>query len=156
MVVACFASNIARLQTIGNIAAASGRYLATLGRSLNDMVASAKASGYLLNNFDVIPPHDLGYLPPEEVLILATGSQGETNAALSRLAHGTHPELELEPLDRVIFSSKTIPGNETAIQQLTDSLRNLGVEVIEASTANCPFMLLATPALQNYNACING
>ena len=138
VVVACFASNVARLQTIGNIAAASGRYLATLGRSLNDMVASAKASGYLLENFDVIPPHDLGYLPPEEVLILATGSQGEANAALNRLAHGTHPELELEPLDRVIFSSKTIPGNESAIRQLTDALRDLDVEVIEGANSQLP------------------
>lgn len=138
VVVACFASNLARLQTIGDLAAAHGRFLAILGRSLNDMVASAKASGYLLNNFDVIPTHDIGYLPPEEVLIIATGSQGEPNAALHRLARGTHPELELEPLDRVIFSSKTIPGNEQSIQHLTDALRELGVHVIDHNNSELP------------------
>ncbi|NCF34461.1 MAG: MBL fold metallo-hydrolase [Proteobacteria bacterium] len=138
VVVACFASNIARLQTIGNAAAASGRYLAILGRSLIDMVASAKASGYLLENFDVIPTHDIGYLPPEEILIVATGSQGEPNAALNRLARGTHPELELDPLDRVVFSSKTIPGNELAIQQLFESLRARGVDVVEDAISQFP------------------
>ena len=73
--IGCFASNIARLQTLGRVAAASGRYLCLLGRSLIAMTAAAKACGYLKENFDPIPPSDLGYLPAEEVLILATGSQ---------------------------------------------------------------------------------
>ena len=82
VVVACFASNVARLQTIGNIATLWRTHLAVLGRSLNDMIASAKVCGYLQENFNVVPAHDIGYLPPHEVLIIATGSQGESAAAL--------------------------------------------------------------------------
>jgi ribonuclease J len=153
VVVACFASNIARLQSIGDLAASNGRHLAILGRSLNDMVTSAKACGYLHENFNVVPAHDIGYLPPHEVLIVATGSQGEPGAALNRLAQGTHRELELEPQDRVIFSSKTIPGNELAIEHLVDALRARSVEVIESWNkciaglqAHSPSRFMASPS----------
>ena len=148
VVVACFASNIARLQTIGDLAHSSGRHLAVLGRSLNDMIASAKACGYLQENFNVVPAHDIGYLPPQEVLIIATGSQGESAAALNRLAQGTHPELELEPYDRVIFSSKTIPGNELAIEQLVSALRSRRVEVIDHSNTQLPIHASGHPCVE--------
>ena len=148
VVVACFASNIARLQTIGDLAHSSGRHLAVLGRSLNDMIASAKVCGYLQDNFNVVPAHDIGYLPPHEVLIIATGSQGESAAALNRLAQGTHPELELEPYDRVIFSSKTIPGNELAIEQLVSALRSRRVEVIDHSNTQLPIHASGHPCVE--------
>ena len=148
VVVACFASNIARLQSIGDLAASNGRHLAILGRSLNEMVKSAKACGYLNENFNVVPAHDIGYLPPQEVLIVATGSQGEPGAALNRLAQGTHRELELEPQDRVVFSSKTIPGNELAIERLVGALRARSIEVIDHSNTQLPIHASGHPCKQ--------
>ena len=136
--VGCFASNIARLQTMGRIATATGRYLCLQGRSLIAMTAAAKSCGYLSRDFDPIPPSDLGYLPPDEVMILATGSQGEPGAALTRLAANRHPTLELAPGDRVIFSAKAIPGNEARIAAMETGLRGLGVEVIHADQSNLP------------------
>jgi len=130
--VGCFASNIARLQTLGQVASESGRYLCLLGRSLVSMTAAAKACGYLAKDFDPIPPNDLGYLPPQEVMILATGSQGEPNAALTRLAANRHPTLELTQGDRVIYSAKAIPGNEQRIAAMGASFAAAGVDVIHA------------------------
>ena len=136
--IGCFASNIARLQTLGHVARASGRYLCLLGRSLISMTAAAKACGYLDTDFDPIPPNDLGYLPPKEVLILATGSQGEPGAALTRLAANRHPTLELTTGDRVIYSAKTIPGNEPKIAAKGEKFAAAGVEVIHADQSNLP------------------
>ena len=102
------------------------------------MTAAAKSCGYLSRDFDPIPPSDLGYLPPDEVMILATGSQGEPGAALTRLAANRHPTLELAPGDRVIFSAKAIPGNEARIAAMETGLRGLGVEVIHADQSNLP------------------
>lgn len=136
--VGCFASNIARLQTLGCIASDTGRYLCLQGRSLISMTTAAKSCGYLSQDFDPIPPDDLGYLPPHEVMILATGSQGEPGAALTRLASNRHPTLELATGDRVIFSAKAIPGNEARIAAMETGLRRLGVEVIHADQSNLP------------------
>ena len=136
--IGCFASNIARLQTLGRIASESGRYLCLLGRSLLSMTAAAKACGYLSENFDPIPPNDLGYLPPREVMILATGSQGEPGAALPRLAANRHPTLELDRGDRVIYSAKAIPGNEQRIAAMGASFKAAGIEVIHADQSNLP------------------
>ena len=136
--IGCFASNIARLQTLGHVAAASGRYLCLLGRSLISMTAAAKACGYLDEGFDPIPPSDLGYLPPNEVLILATGSQGEPGAALTRLAANRHPTLELTRGYRVIYSAKAIPGNEPKIAAMGECFNTAGVEVIHADQSNLP------------------
>ena len=136
--IGCFASNIARLQTLGHVARASGRYLCLLGRSLISMTAAAKACGYLAEDFDPIPPHDLGYLPPNEVMILATGSQGEPGAALTRLAAGRHPTLELVSGDRVIYSAKAIPGNEGKIAAMGAQFTAAGVDVVHADQSNLP------------------
>jgi ribonuclease J len=136
--IGCFASNIARLQTLGKVASASGRYLCLLGRSLISMTAAAKACGYLAEDFDPISPHDLGYLPPHEVMILATGSQGEPGAALTRLAANRHPTLELTPGDRVIYSAKAIPGNEAKIAAMGASFTAAGIDVVHADQSNLP------------------
>ncbi len=136
--IGCFASNIARLQTLGRVASASGRYLCLLGRSLLAMTAAAKACGYLAEDFEPIPPNDLGYLPADEVMILATGSQGEPGAALTRLAANRHPILELDQGDRVIFSAKAIPGNETRIAAMEAGFAASGVEVVHAHRSNLP------------------
>ena len=132
VVVACFASNLARLQTLGDIANKTGRYIGVLGRSLHEMIRSAKACGYLDANFDPVPTHDLGYLPPADVMIIATGSQGEPRAALQRLARGRHPDLELEAGDKVIFSAKTIPGNEAGVARVLRGLERSGIGVVHA------------------------
>ena len=96
----------------------------------------------------VTEPAHLGYLPRAEVLAVATGSQGEPFAVLRRLASGTHPHLELEAGDRVIFSSRAIPGNEEAIQTLIDSLTAMGVEVVTSETAALPIHASGHPAAE--------
>lgn len=133
VVIACFASNIARLQTLGNVAHVSGRYLGLLGRSLHNMTSCAKAAGYLLNNFVPVNSNDLGYLLPAETLMVATGSQGELNAALHRLAMDTHPDVSLAAGDHVIFSAKTIPGNEADVERLISAFEARQIRVTHAS-----------------------
>ncbi len=134
VVVCCFGSNVARLQTLARIAAESGRHMGLLGRSLHNMVAAARATGYWPLENKLIEPAHIGYLPANELLAVATGSQGEPRTALSRLAGGYHGDLDLEPGDRVIFSSRTIPGNEVAVQKVTERLISRGIEVITAES----------------------
>ena len=99
------------------------------------MARCAKQTGLLPSNFQPIHSEHLGYLPPAEVLAVATGSQGEWGAALHRLMMQTHPDLKLEAGDTVILSSKTIPGNEAAVSRLVEGLRVRGIEVISAETS---------------------
>lgn len=133
VVIACFASNIARLQTLGNVAHMSGRYLGLLGRSLHNMMSCAKAAGYLQENFMPVNNADLGYLLPAETLIVATGSQGELNAALHRLAMDSHADISLAAGDHVIFSAKTIPGNEAEVERLINAFQARHIRVTHAS-----------------------
>lgn len=132
VVVACFASNIARLQTLGNVAHVAGRHLGLLGRSLLRMVSSARAAGYLKENFNVLDNFDLGYLLPNELLAIATGSQGEMNAALHRMVADNHPDVNLAAGDHVIFSAKTIPGNEAEVKGLVQAFESRGIKVTHA------------------------
>ena len=132
VVVGCFSSNVARLQTLGNIARVSGRYLGLLGRSIKRMVTCARSAGYLQENFNVVDSYDMGYLLPGEMLCVATGSQGETGAALSRLAADTHPDMNLAAGDHVVFSAKTIPGNEAGVQGLVRAFEERGIRVTHA------------------------
>lgn len=118
VVVSCFASNVARLQTLGHVAYKSQRYIGLLGRSLDNMVSCARGAGYLEQHFQAVDASHLGYLPPAEVLAIATGSQGERGAALHRLALDSHPHMNLSAGDHVIFSAKTIPGNEADVARL--------------------------------------
>lgn len=152
VIVACFGSNIARLHTLANVARATGRYMGLLGRSLINMSGAAKAAGVWNADDHLINPSHLGYLPREEVLAVATGSQGEPRTALRRMAMGTHPDVELEPGDRVIFSARAIPGNEEAIEALIVSLKELGVEVITAEAADLPIHASGHPAQDELRA----
>ncbi|SFR42584.1 ribonuclease J [Marinobacter daqiaonensis] len=152
VIVACFGSNIARLHTLANVARATGRYMGLLGRSLINMSGAAKAAGVWNADDHLIPPAHLGYLPRAEVLAVATGSQGEPRTALRRMAAGTHPDIELEPGDRVIFSARAIPGNEDAIEALIASLREQGVEVITAEDADLPIHASGHPAQDELRA----
>ncbi|PMR71826.1 ribonuclease J [Billgrantia endophytica] len=127
VVVTCFASNLARVLAIALAAESCGRRVSLMGRAMERMVGVARGLGYLGDMPPLVPVRDLGYLPPEEVLVIATGSQGEPRAALSRLANGRHPSLELLAEDTVIFSTKAIPGNEPQIERLKRALKRLNV-----------------------------
>lgn len=131
VIVSCFASNIARVLAIGRAAYQCGRRVSLMGRSMERMVGVARGLGYLDDFPAVVPAHDLGYLPPDEVVVIATGSQGEPRAALQRLAQGRHPHVDLQPGDNVIFSAKAIPGNERPIEQLKKRLQQLGVKLFD-------------------------
>lgn len=131
VIVSCFASNLDRVLAIGLAAQRCGRRVSLMGRSMERMVGVARGLGYLDELPPLVPVRDLGYLPPEEVLVIATGSQGEPRAALSRLARGRHGDFELAPGDSVIFSAKAIPGNERLIERLQHGLRQLGVTLFE-------------------------
>ena len=148
VVVACFASNIARMQTLGNVAFVAKRHLGLLGRSMQRMVSSARAAGYLKENFNVVDNFDLGYLLPEELLAVATGSQGEAGAALQRLAGDTHPDINLAAGDHVIFSAKTIPGNEKEVESLIRSFEARNIQVTHADQSDIPLHASGHPCAE--------
>ncbi len=129
VLVTTFASNAARLQTLGEVAQDTGRKLCVAGRSLDRIIRVAKASGYLQHFPPVIDVDEAMRLPPKEVMIIATGGQGEARAALSRIAFDSHP-IKLSAGDTVVFSSKQIPGNEIAIGRIQNALAAKGVEMI--------------------------
>ena len=129
VVVTTFASNVARLQTLADVARATGRKLCVAGRSLDRIIGVSQASGYLEDFPDIVRMEDAMDLPRGEVLVLATGGQGEPRAALARIASDTHP-IRLETGDAVIFSSRQIPGNELAIGRVQNQLAAKGVEIL--------------------------
>lgn len=134
LAVSCFASNVARVKTLGLLAEQLGRRVSVLGRSMHEMIQAAKIEGYLAGFPSLVPASDLGYLPRNEQLILCTGSQGEPRAALSKLASDTHPDLHLETGDTVVFSSKQIPGNERPIARMRNQFAVAGIKVIDGES----------------------
>ncbi|KUR71787.1 MBL fold metallo-hydrolase [Novosphingobium fuchskuhlense] len=129
VVVTTFASNVARLQTLGEVAQATGRQLCVAGRSLDRIISVAQASGYLQNFPETVRMEDAMDVPRGQLLVLATGGQGEPRAALARIASDTHP-VRLEKGDAVLFSSRQIPGNELAIGRVQNQLAEKGVELL--------------------------
>ena len=129
VVVTTFASNAARLQTLGEVAKATKRKICVQGRSLDRILTVARANGYLKSFPDPISPETAMSLPGRDVLVVATGGQGEPRAALGRIADGTHP-IKLVAGDTVVFSSKQIPGNELAIGRIQNQLATAGVEMV--------------------------
>ena len=146
VVIGCFGSNIARLATIARVAEETGRYAGLLGRSLHNYHAAARAADLWHVNLDFVEPAHLGYLPPEEVIAVATGSQGEPRAALDRLAADRHPDLSLTPGDTLLMSARVIPGNEEAVATLSRRLERLGVSVIRDEELNAPIHASGHPA----------
>ncbi len=128
--VACFASNVARLESLARVAEAHGRHAALIGRSLWRIYDAARETGYLTDIPAFVTEHDAGFLPRDKVLLICTGSQGEPRSALTRIAAGNHPHVTLEQGDVAIFSSRIIPGNERPIGRLHNQLSRLGVEVV--------------------------
>jgi len=129
VLVTTFASNVARLQTLGDVARETGRQLCVAGRSLDRIIEVAQDNGYLADFPDLIDFNTAMSLPRGEVLILATGGQGEPRAALSRVADENHP-LELTSGDVVLFSSRQIPGNEIAIGKVQNQLAARGITMV--------------------------
>jgi ribonuclease J len=129
VLVTTFASNAARLQTLGEVARDTGRELCVAGRSLDRIIRVAKATGYLRDFPETVDFETAMTLPPSRVLIVATGGQGEPRAALNRIAEGSHV-LKVGADDTVVFSSRQIPGNELAIGRIMNTLADKGVELI--------------------------
>jgi ribonuclease J len=135
VLVTTFASNAARLQTIGRVAIEAGRKLCIAGRSLERILRVAQATGYLKDFPAPIGFDEAMRLPSDEVLIIATGGQGEPRAALGRIAAGNH-DLKLNRDDTVIFSSRIIPGNEIAIGRIMNQLSDIGALIVTEKQAH--------------------
>jgi len=127
--VACFASNVARMDTAIRAAQANDRRVCLVGRSMHRMAAAARSVGFLSDIEPFVSDAEAGFFPEDKILYLCTGSQGEARAALSRIADGTHPHVNLGQGDSVVFSSRVIPGNEVAIRNLQNKLADKGVRL---------------------------
>ncbi len=130
VVVSTFASNLARVITLIHAARETGRVVALAGRSLWRVTEAAREAGYLPDGVEFIKDSDIMNLPRKDALIICTGCQGESRAALTRIARGDHPNIRLTRGDTVIFSSRKIPGNETRINWIYNRLVEKGVEVV--------------------------
>ena len=128
--VTCFASNVARFESVALAARDAGRSVALVGRSLRNMEAAARETGYLKDVPEFVPEDRAGSIPDENLVMLVTGSQGEARSALSRIALDTHPNIALGEGDTVVFSSRVIPGNERAISTVQDNLVRRGVHLM--------------------------
>jgi ribonuclease J len=133
--IACFASNVARMETAAKAAIAAGRKPALAGRSLYRMNDAARETGYLTDLPAFLTDEEASKMPKDKVLLICTGSQGEPRAALSRIARDDHPNVDLGEGDTVIFSSREIPGNEMAIGRLQNDLAEKHVAIITARDA---------------------
>ena len=132
--VTTFASNVARIRVVAEAAAACDREVVLVGRAMERISQVARETGYLDGIKDFRSVDVYGHLPPDKVLALCTGSQGEPRAALSRIAQDDHPEVAFSRGDRVIFSSRAIPGNEKAVMRVINGLVSQGIEVITDRT----------------------
>ncbi len=130
VVVTCFASNVARVESVACAARDAGRSVALVGRSLRNLEGASRECGYLTKLPPFLSEDAAGEVPDENLLILITGSQGEARSALARVAADTHQNLSLGEGDTVIFSSRMIPGNERAIASVQDNLVRRGVRVM--------------------------
>lgn len=128
--VTTFASNVARLRAVAEAAQKCGREVVVVGRAMERVINVARECGYLEGVPDFRSVDAYGYLPREKVVALLTGSQGEPRAALARIAEDEHPDIALSSGDRVIFSSRTIPGNERAVGRIQNALVMQGIEII--------------------------
>ncbi|MEO8112795.1 MAG: ribonuclease J [Phenylobacterium sp.] len=127
--VACFASNVARMDSVIRAAEANGRRVCLVGRSMIRMAAAAKSVGLMGDVKPFIPDNEAKSFPPQGILYICTGSQGEPRAALSRIAEGTHPHVKLGTGDSCVFSSRIIPGNEIPIRNLQNKLADRGLRL---------------------------
>lgn len=131
IIIATFASNVDRVQQIINSAYSFGRKVAVQGRSMVHIIDTALELGYLkIPENTLVDIDQLKNYPPEKTVLITTGSQGESMAALSRMANGTHKKVTILPTDTIIFSSHPIPGNEKAVSKIINELFRKGADVI--------------------------
>lgn len=128
--VTTFASNVARVQAIARAAKRADRDVVLLGRALHRAVTVAREAGYLQDIPQFLEEDAFGYLPRDKVVAICTGSQGEARAAIAKIADGSHRNVLLSPGDRIIFSSRAIPGNEKAVNGVINRLVDAGLEVL--------------------------
>jgi ribonuclease J len=134
VVITTFASNVARLRAAAESGLANGRQVMVIGRAMERVIAVARECGYLQGLPPFIGQDQFDRIPRAKVLALATGSQGEPRAALARIAEDEHPTATLAPGDIVVFSSRTIPGNEKAVGKIVNGLVAQGIEVVTDRT----------------------
>ncbi len=132
--VTTFASNVARIRSVAEAARECGREVVVVGRAMDRVVEVAKECGYLDGLPEFRSTENFGYMPRDKVVAILTGSQGEPRAALARIAQDEHPDIALSAGDRVIFSSRAIPGNEKDVGSIINSLIEQGIEVITDRT----------------------
>ncbi|MGE0202856.1 MAG: ribonuclease J [Hyphomicrobiaceae bacterium] len=125
-----FASNVGRVLAVAEAARAAGRRLVIAGRAMHRIIEVAKETGYLPRSLEVLDQREFEYQAAHEVVALCTGSQGESRAAMARIAEGTHPDIALGKDDLVIFSSRTIPGNEKSVGRIQNLLTRRGCRVL--------------------------
>ncbi len=135
VLVTTFASNVARLHAVAEASVKAGRSVILAGRAMDRVSEVARELGMLENMPEFLSPDVYKDLPRDRVVIMATGSQGESRAAMARIAEDEHPQIRLIPGDRVIFSSRPIPGNEKSINDIINGLIKQGIEVITDRTA---------------------
>ncbi len=133
--VTTFASNIARLRSVIQAAEAAGRQTVVVGRAMIRALQIARETGHLPADTPLLSDEDFRALPRDKVVALCTGSQGETRGALARIATGSHPKVAFAPADLVIYSSRTIPGNEKAVGRIQNALVDQGAEVVTDADA---------------------
>jgi ribonuclease J len=136
VLVACFASNVHRMQQAIDIAVEVGRKVCVVGRSMRKNLNIARNLAYVHVPEEIlVRPSELAELPPHEVLVLCTGSQGEPLSALMRIAYNDHPTVKVEPGDTVIISAKPVPGNELRVHDAINGLAKAGAEVLHQEIA---------------------
>lgn len=133
--VTTFASNVGRIRAIADAARGAGRHLVVAGRAMHRIIQVAIDTGYLPQDFRYFDQQEFSHLKADRVLALLTGSQGEPRAALARIADDEHPEISLGKGDLVVFSSRTIPGNEKAVGRIQNSLARMGCDLVTDTDA---------------------
>lgn len=133
--VTTFASNVARVKAVADAARAAGRELVVAGRALHRVIQVAKETGYLPEHFRYLDQDQFTYIPTDKVCVLCTGSQGEPRAAIARIAEEEHPSISMGRGDLVVFSSRTIPGNERAVGRVQNALARNGCDVLTDTEA---------------------
>jgi len=137
ILIACFASNLHRMQQAIDVAVETGRKVCVIGRSMRKNLNIGRNLGYLEGSDDTfVKPAELAELAPHEALVLCTGSQGEPLSALTRIAYNDHPTVKVEPGDTVILSAKPVPGNELRVHDTINRLAKNGAEVLHQEIAN--------------------
>ncbi|MGI9464712.1 MAG: ribonuclease J, partial [Aestuariivirgaceae bacterium] len=133
--VTTFASHLGRITSVIRAARATGREIVVAGRAMRNVIEAAREVGLMKDLGTFIEEEAYGYLPRSKTLLLCTGSQGEPRAALARIAGDTHPKISLDKGDLVVFSSKTIPGNEKSVTAVINNLALQGIDVLTSDTA---------------------